>query len=281
MATSKPELVAKAESLGIELNGTEVIADLEKLIADKEANPGSPIPPKKDDDELTEEELAKQQKDAKDEIDRKMKEKKDKKEKGDEDRMYTRSETEDLIEKAIAKFATNFKKELNDEDIIDPDKPQRHDVAIARMKEKFIVGFKNMNTDPYLPDVVVHSVNLTRLDKNTGKSVTEPWVTVIYKDKKENGDLDTEEFPLDYVVKKSTKVACELVERKKFDASTDFGLIEETEVKEYARIGRGTYIKAKVSQWKEVFVVKDPKTEELFEVQPDVVNWSQVKQIYK
>lgn len=174
-----------------------------------------------------------------------------------EERLFTKDEVAAMLQQVLAK------QQAKDEDSADEkEKPVVH---IPRFENKFILGFKNMNTDPYAPDLVVHAVDV--FDNNTKQNV--PWVTVVYEDKSEKL------LPLRTVIERSTKVKCEIVERKKEDVSYDFGKVEKIDVKDgsYAPEGTGALVKTKVTQYREWFIVKTP-TGEILEVQPEVVNWS-------
>lgn len=231
-------------------------------------------------DEPTEEELEARRLEAKKQIDAKMQAKREASKASSEadQQLFTKEQTEEMIQNALEKFSVRFKKDLDEDDIIDPDKPKTFAVTVPRINNKMIVGFKNLNNDPYRPGEVVYAHNLARKDDSTGKTIVEPWVTVIWrKSDVAEGEEPTKEYPLDYIVKNTIKVDCILKERKQVDASYDFGVIEETEVKDYNKAGKGTFVKAKVTQFKESFLVTDPKSGEDFIVAPEVVNWAQVK----
>jgi hypothetical protein len=229
-----------------------------------------------DDTVISDEDLQAEQLTAKEKVQAKLAEKKLGSKDADTKDSYSRAETEDLIQQAIAKFAKKQQLDMDEDDVYDPSKPRKFTIVVPRLNNKWVVGFENMANDPYNPGAVIKSIDLTRTDKTTGKSIVEPWVKLIYKDQAET---DTVDYPFSYVLKNSSKVECELVERKKVDTSYDFGLIKETEVKDYDKQYKDTFIKAKVTQYKETFVVRDPITGDTFEVLPDVINWEQVKKI--
>lgn len=176
------------------------------------------------------------------------------------EKTYTESQVRAMLAQIV--------KDQNEEPLNEDEKPVPQ-ISIPRFENKFIVKFKNMNTDEYEPDKVIHAVDVY----NQESKQNVPYVTIVFDDNSEKL------VPLESVLKRSTKIPCDLIERKKTDVSYDFGKVEVQEVKPtgYSQEGTGKFVKTKVTQFKEVFVVKTPKGEVLT-VEPEVVNWAAVRQ---
>ncbi len=208
---------------------------------------------------MSEEEIAKLKKDS-DEAEQKLNEYKP-----PEQKLYTSDE----VRAVLAEFAKGYvKKEEKDSDQ-EEDGPRKHTVRIARINNKFILGMKNLNKDPYFPDRVIFSQDI--FNEQTKQFI--PNVTLILEPNAD-GSEDTLTIPLETAFKVATKVPCELVERKQVDASERYGDIEVKEMKpdQYGMSGTGQFVKGKAVIKKETYMVKLPNGS-IVEVIPDVVNW--------
>lgn len=208
---------------------------------------------------MTPEEIA-ELKRVSDEAEKKLKEKKDSQPKT-ESRTYTQDEMKAIL--------SEFKKELikdmaAENEPEDDDGPRKHSVRMARINNKFVLGFKNLNNDPYFPERVIYSQDI--FNEQTKQFV--PHVTLILEDD------ETVTLPLETALKVCRVITCDLVERKTVDISKKFGQIEVQEMKpdQYGMTGTGNFIQGKQKMFKETYVVRLPNGK-LVEVIPDVVNW--------
>lgn len=229
-----------------------------------------------DNDETSAEDIDQKRKEAEAEIKKQLEAKTTDKQRN----YYSEEELNARIKAAVGLAITEMKAGQADEDsekdIYDPSKPRVHELTIPRYENKFIVAFGNLNKDEYNPDLVIKSIDMTNTNKETGTISKEPWVEVVFD------DGERKMFPLNFIYKNTAKVACEIVEKKEEDVSYDFGVIPEKTISDengqigYGMKAKGTYIRAKVIQKKISFVVKEPRGA-LITVEPDVVNWTQVK----
>lgn len=185
----------------------------------------------------------------------------------EEEKKYDKDEVQSMIAQALK----NFKKQMEGgfEEEQEVDKNRKHTLTVPRIKNKFIIAFKNMNTDEYYPDGVVYAQDIYDSERKTNV----PWVTLVFLDKKEDGTNEELMIPLRTAIEKSNKVTCEIVKVDEKDTSYDFGTVEKIEVKDYAPQGKGDFVKAKVTQKKYQYVVKLPITGQEITVQPEVINW--------
>lgn len=170
------------------------------------------------------------------------------------------------MEEVKAMFA-EFKKELNqglDPTDLEEEGPRKHTVRMPRLDNQFIIGFENINNDPYFPDRVIYSKDI--FNDQTKQFV--PHTTVIFEDGKKLT------LPIETLFKVAKTVECELIERKYKDASERYGKIEVQEMKseEYRMTGTGNYVMGKANIKIESYVVKLP-TGAVVEVIRDIVNW--------
>lgn len=176
------------------------------------------------------------------------------------EKMYSESQVEDIVRRMMAKMKEEGG---NGEDIDEEELYAQKKIRLPRFKGKFIVGFKNVNSDEYFPELTIHAFDIW--DDQAKRMVA--WVTVIFEDKEELT------VPLFTVITKSVKVWCDLVETIPTDKSYSNGKVEVSEVKEYSQQGTGVYTKLKVKVNEYKFKIKLPGTGEEIVVGPEVVNW--------
>lgn len=160
---------------------------------------------------------------------------------------------------------SEFKKELDKPDQDDEDEgPRKHTVRLPRLDNQFIVGFKNINNDPYFPDRIIYSKDIF----NEQSKQFVPHTTVIFEDGKELT------LPIETLFKVAKTIECELIERKYKDASEKYGNIEVQEIKPdaWSMKGTGNYVKGKANIKIESYVVKLPDGK-VVEVIRDIINW--------
>lgn len=185
------------------------------------------------------------------------------------EKLYTNAQVLALIQQAVKKAVEDKVNGVQDESLDGIDPFAQKKVRLPRFLNKFIIAFKNTNTDEYFPDQVIHAFDIwnDQLKQNI------PYVTLVFED-----GSTPQNVPLDTVLKKSQKVWVDLVEVVKKDTSYSAGVVEQTEVKDYSRIGLGNLVKQKVTRFDYKYKVKLPATTEFpngkeVEVGKEVVNW--------
>lgn len=171
------------------------------------------------------------------------------------ERLYNATEVKAMLEQVLA----NARGEGAEK------KPAKRvpEVRMPRFQGKFIIGFKNVNTDEFFQDKEIYSFDVW--DDKIKQNVA--WVTVIFDDKTELN------VPLQTAVQRSRMVKCELVDTVKHDVSYSIGKVERQEVEEYRMKGTGQTVDMEVKQFKYTYKVKLPHTGEIVEVQGDIINW--------
>lgn len=172
-------------------------------------------------------------------------------------RTYSEDEVRQMLQQVM--------KGKSSEELGDEDAPEIKRCTIPRFNNKFILAFKNMNTDEY-STTPVYAVDV--FDEKIRQNI--PHVTLIFDDKSELT------VPLNTALDKSNKITCELIEIKEVDVSYDFGKVERQEVKGdgYTKSGTGDFVKTKVTQMLYSYVVKLPEPDgRIVEASRDVVNW--------
>lgn len=177
--------------------------------------------------------------------------------------------SENDVKAMLAEFAKGYQKKENPDSDQEEEGPRKYTVRLARITNKFVLGLKNLNKDPYFPDRVIYSEDIF----NEKTKLFVPNVTLILEPNKD-GSEDTLTIPLETAFKVAKTVTCELVERKSTDASEKYGDIEVKSVRPdgYGEIPTGQFVKGKAVIKKEIYVVKLPDGQ-LVDVIPDVVNW--------
>ncbi len=226
--------------------------------------------PKKDEEEVTDEEMAQIKADSekvesqKAEADAKRKKALEAKEEEDRKGLYSKAEMQEEIAKAIRAY--DRKKEGLD-DLEEEDQFKIKKLTIPRFKNKegqskFIVAFVNTNVDEYFKDRVDYAFDVW----NDLTKRNDPYVKVLFEDDSEMT------LPLLTVIKRSQKVLVDILETKKVDQSYSAGRTEVRRVDGYSNKSEGT-VPMKVTKYDYSFVVKLPDGREL-PVAKEVVNWN-------
>lgn len=173
-----------------------------------------------------------------------------------------RTYTMDEVKTMFNEFKKEMAKPDFDED--EDDGPRKHTVRLPRLDNQFIVGFKNINNDPYFPDRIIYSKDVF----NEQSKQFIPHTTVIFEDGKELT------LPIETLFKVAKTVECELVRREYKDASEKYGNIEVQEIKpdSWNMKGTGNFVKGRANIKIESYVVKLPNGKEV-EVIRDIINW--------
>ncbi len=261
--TKRDNLIKELVALG---KTPDELKDLANPVLEKMVSDLSKVAAQNDGEEMTEEEKA-ELKRISDEANKAIQNQKPPVRESEE-AVYTKSD----VKAILAEFQKDLeKKKMNDDDDED-EGPRKHTVRMSRINGKFIIGLKNQNKDEYFPDRVVYATDI--FNEQTKQFI--PHITLILE-KDENtkeGEQNMLTLPLETAFKISKSVECELIERKKIDASEKYGQIEVQEIgpDQYAMKGTGMTVQGKAKIWKETYVVKLP-TGTVVEVIPDVVNW--------
>lgn len=260
MAT-KDELIEKAKELGVELKGEETNIEIGELIKAKV------LADEKDAEELKKEsDRVTAEKAAKDEEKRLARIAAEGKPGGE--KLYTQADVQEMLKLALQEMKARGNDAFDDPNNLDDDEPfKQKTVTIPRFMNKFILAFKNTNTDEYYKDTIIHAFDVWNNDQKR----MEPWVEVVFDD-------DTElKVRLETVLTKSIKVPVNLVERIAEDKSYSAGKVELAEVKDYSRSGTGVYKKLKVTQAEYTYRIKLPDTQKgpgkEIVVGREVINW--------
>lgn len=256
MAT-KDELIAKAKELGIELKGEETMAEIGELIK---------VQVQENEDLKKESDRVSAEKAAKDEEKRQARLAAEGTPGGE--KLYTKADVQEMLKQALQEMKSRGVDAFDDPNNLDDDEPfKQKTVRLPRFMNKFILAFRNTNTDEYYKDTIIHAFDVW----NNEIKRMEPWVEVVFDD---NTDLKVR---LETVLQKSQKVEVNLLERLAEDKSFSQGKVELAEVKDYSRSGTGVYKKLKVTQAEYTYRIKLPDTQkgpgkEVI-VGREVINW--------
>lgn len=267
MATkTKSEVVEEAKSLGIEFDEAATQKEIQALVdaIERDADKNPILSPE-------------QQKRASDYVSEKLAAEQEKKRlqreaegggtgaalpgpKDGDPKLYSEDDVRSILKKMMAEMGL---KNPNDEDF-DEEAFAKKKIRLPRYQGKFVVGFNNMNTDEFFPDLVVQAFDIW--DDQQKRMVA--WVNLAFMD---GSNLNV---PLYSAITRSIKVECDLVEVKKNPMKIDNGRVEIMgEEKDYSRTGTGAFTRMKVKQDEVMFLIKVPGTGQEVLVGPEVVNW--------
>lgn len=227
----KDDLKAQAEKLGVKLEGTETVAELEAAIetASKDLPPDPTTKPK------TEDTLSESEK------------------------MVPLSMVKQMIAEAMAQQAETNKP-------VKVKKVTEHHAHVWRLNGKWVVDFSDRNydyenkkiIDPYIKEKI-HAYNVF----NTTKREFEAWIKIVFQ------DGSTEELPLNRYIERRTLVYCKITRREKVDKSYVIGEVEKKKEQGDRNVGTGIMIDQEVEMHSEIFHITTPDGESL--VLPDYV----------
>lgn len=250
------ELANEAKELGIVLTNQESPKELKILIEEK----------KKETEDLDPKEVIRIKEEGKI-AEAKLKQSQ---QRSNDEKKYSEVDLREMFDK----FKKDDEEKLAAEN--DPDKPIIRLVTIPRFDNKFIVGFANLNKDPYFPDKIITSQNIF----NDQTKVFVPHVMVIFEDdtkQKESRLL----LPFETILKVSNKIECKIIERRQKDVSEKLGMIAVEDVSPtkqgYNRSLTGEIIQGKQKKFAETFLIETPDGRQIL-VSPEVVNWKPVQQ---
>ena len=244
------QLKAEAIAKGMQLSGQESYTELSDLLKEDTGEP-APTPtftePTPEEIKAIEEASKAKQEEIKKRQEEILQNKK---------KMYSEEEVIELFKKY-----ENAKKKDEDEE----EGERKHTVRISRFNNKFIVGLKNLNVDPYFPDLVITAINL--FDEKTRSFV--PHVTLIMDDASETP------IPLETILKIKQSIQVPLLETKQKDISKKYGQIEE-ETRDDGSYGMkktGNIVTGKQVMKEYLYVVQLPNEKEPRTLKSDVINW--------
>jgi hypothetical protein len=173
--------------------------------------------------------------------------------------MIPLSEVKKLIREAMA----------NQGEVIEPDKPTEYTASLCRLDSKWVVNFKDHNTDPYIT-TKVESVKKWVPESKEFVSL----ITIIFHDGTEK------EMPINLFMRYATPLNCRIIERKRANKSYSIGKVERMEWKNDKKVGTGQYVDQKTSIWEETFVIQTPDGMQV-EVPSSVINLIQAPNVKK
>lgn len=277
MAT-KDELIAKATELGITLKGEETNVEIgelikakveEKKLADEEEAKRvalaeeDRIKNEADDEAALLKESERVKKEQEEKAEKLKKEREAQQGSPEQERKYTEANVRAMLKQALAELKAGGT-DIEDPNNLDDDDPYKQKkVRLPRFQGKFVMAFKNTNTDEYFPELVIHAFDVW----NDQIKRNEPWVTAQFED---GSELTVR---LETLITKSQKVWCDLVERIEKDTSFSQGKVEVAEVKDYSRSGTGAYRKLKVTQAEYSYKIRLPISNKEVIVGREVINW--------
>lgn len=160
--------------------------------------------------------------------------------------LFTMDEVKRMMEEVVSRVRTEkgegFKK---------PEVRAKHAARVSRLESKFIVDFKNVNTDPYL-NKKVYAFN--QFDEKERQWVA--WITVIFQDGSEKT------VPLKYLCEMAVGVKCDIMKKEDIDTSYSIGQVEKVIIKGYKPEGTGMLVDQTVMQKQTMYTIKTPRTEE-------------------
>lgn len=266
MAKSKKETVEEALALGLAFDEATSQKDIQAMIdiklSDLDADGNPKLTPE---EEARRSDYVGKKLAEKQEADRLAREQQRQQNGGDantsgEAKLYTEDEMRALFKKLVAEMGLK----TNQDDDLDEELYKQKKVRLPRYNGKFVLGFNNMNTDEFFPDLVVQAFDIW--DDQQKRMVA--WVEAKFL------DGTALKAPLYSIITRSIKVDCDLVEVLKNPLKIDNG---RTEIigpeKDYSRKGTGSFTRMKVTQDEYQFKIRIPGTGEEVVVGPEVINW--------
>lgn len=178
-------------------------------------------------------------------------------------RTYTAEQVDARIQEALRQFAAQQDGQPKPEEHV-----HEHTLRLSRFQNKFVIGFKDMNSDEYVKEpIYAYDV----LNQETRKY--EPWVTAQFDD---GSELSVR---LESLLKSVASIVVPIIEVKKKDTSfvsdvntPSKGMVESRHVTAYDDGKTGHMIPAKVTQATYTYLVELPDKRQV-DAQSQVVNW--------
>ncbi len=143
-------------------------------------------------------------------------------------------------------------------------------IRLGRLKNKageykFVVGLKNINTDPY----VDQEITVQNIENPNKKGELIPWAEFIFE------DGDSMLYPYLAFMNRTNGVWAEVIKREEEDVSEKFGTVDlrvPDESNEWSTQNTGKKVLAKAVKYKTTYICKEIKTGKELKVTDDVVN---------
>ncbi len=191
-------------------------------------------------------------------------------EKKSEKPVYTQEQVDALFKKFENKMAKNSADDEDYIDLLDTGAEKPECIRVGRLKDatgeyKFVVGLKNINTDPYIDgEITVQSI-----ENPNKKGDMIPWSEFIFE------DGTTMLYPYLAFMNRANGVWAVVTRREEIDVSEKFGTVDLKTVdenNEWNTKSTGRKVLAKAIKFKTIYHCKDIKTGKELSVADDVVN---------
>lgn len=170
-----------------------------------------------------------------------------------EEQMIPMSEVKKLFKEMMA----------NEGKIEEPEKPSEYTASLCRLDGKWVLDFKDYNTDPYVTNKVE---SIKKYVPEAREFVS--YVTVVFDDGTEK------EIPIHLFMRNLTPIQCRIIERKKINKSYSVGQVEKTEWVNDRKVGTGVMVDQKVTMYEERFILQTPDGKQV-DVPGSVINLRQ------
>lgn len=195
-------------------------------------------------------------------------------EKKSEQPLYTQEQVDNLFKKLEKKMAKSSDDDDDYIDLLDSSSVKREFIRIARLKNekgeyKFVVGLKNINTDPYIDG----EITVQNIENPLKKGELIPWSEFVFE------DGTTMLYPYLAFMKNTNGIWAEVIRREEIDISEKFGVVDVKtidESNEWDTKSTGKKVLAKAVKYKTIFHCKEIKTGKELAVADDVVNKAEV-----
>lgn len=161
------------------------------------------------------------------------------------EQMIPHSKVQEMIDKAMASFK-------EEEKPIKPKRVTEHTAHVWRFDGKWVVDFKDRNTDPYIKEKVFSFQKY-----NEQRREFETWIELVFN------DGSTKEIPHTTYMKNRTPIYCPILKRDKIDKTYSIGEVEKKKEVNDVLVGTGVMVDQEVVIHEEVFEIKTPEGEVL------------------
>ena len=153
------------------------------------------------------------------------------------------------VKKLIADMMKDQKVE---EKPINPKRVTEHMAHLWRLDGKWVVGFVDSNTDPYVKNPVFAFEKF-----NEQRREFESWINLIFHDK------TTKEISLKNYCSNRIPIYCLITKREKIDKSYSIGEVEKIDWVNDRKVRTGQKVNQTVEMYDEILTLKTPEGEEI------------------
>lgn len=146
-----------------------------------------------------------------------------------------------LIAEALAQQAAESKQPIKLKKVTE------HTAHVWRLDGKWVVDFKDRNTDPYIKEKIFSYQKF-----NAELREFQAWIEVVFE------DGTTKDLPLNTYVKNRTAIYCPIIKRHQVDKSYSIGEVEKKKEQGDKLVPTGVVVDQEVTMYEEVFEVKTP-----------------------